>query len=228
MAQIVMAQNSATPAAPTAGNNTLYFKTDGSLYFEDSSSTEHKLALITDVTSSALSGLTDVTITTPVANQNLSYNGTKWVNTNPSISTVLTISSDFTLTASSGFTQLLSLNGTVAKLAGSNTFTGSQYGSLTTMTFSSPQNLALNTGNFYKLTLTGNTFFNAASGLGVGRFTLFLVQDSTGSRTVTWDSSYKFAGGSAPTLSTVAGKTDIFEIVSDGTNVYVSTVGIGF
>lgn len=45
-------------------------------------------------------------------------------------------------------------------------------------------------------------------------FDVKLTQDATGSRTVTWGSKFKFVGGTAPTLSTAAGKTDILRFVT--------------
>lgn len=62
------------------------------------------------------------------------------------------------------------------------------------------------------------TFPVAAAGKG---FLLALKQDSVGSRTITWPSSatVRFGGGTAPTLSTGANKTDYirFECL-DGTH----------
>jgi len=46
---------------------------------------------------------------------------------------------------------------------------------------------------------------NAANGL---KFSIYLTQDGGGSRTVTWFSTIKWAGGSAPTLTTTGGKRD--------------------
>ena len=70
----------------------------------------------------------------------------------------------------------------------------------------------LENGNLYEVTLTDNctfTFSNPpASGKG-GSFTLILKQDGTGSRTVTWPGSVKWAGGAAPTLSSSASAVDI-------------------
>ena len=37
----------------------------------------------------------------------------------------------------------------------------------------------------------------------------FITQDATGSRTITWPTSFKWAGGSAPTLSTAANSADL-------------------
>lgn len=41
-----------------------------------------------------------------------------------------------------------------------------------------------------------------------------LTQDATGSRTVTWGAKFKFAGGTAPTLTVTANKTDIVRFVT--------------
>lgn len=49
--------------------------------------------------------------------------------------------------------------------------------------------------------------------------TVALVQDSSGSRTVTWPSNVKFPGGTTPTLSTGANKVDLFRFhCFDSTN----------
>lgn len=75
------------------------------------------------------------------------------------------------------------------------------------------------TATIHRLTLTANctlTFPTAAAGKS---FTLVLVQDATGSRTVTWPGTAKWAGGTAPTLSTGANKIDYLTFVcTDGTN----------
>ena len=52
---------------------------------------------------------------------------------------------------------------------------------------------------------------------------LILVQDATGSRTVTWPATVKWPGGTAPTLSTGAAAVDIISLLYDGTNYYGSS-----
>jgi hypothetical protein len=44
-------------------------------------------------------------------------------------------------------------------------------------------------------------------------FMLRLQQDGTGTRTVTWFSTIKWAGGAAPTLTTTINKADLFGFV---------------
>ena len=55
---------------------------------------------------------------------------------------------------------------------------------------------------------------------------LLIVQDVTGSRTITWP-TIKWLGGTAPTLSTLEANHDMVALFYDGTNYYGSA-GIGF
>lgn len=52
---------------------------------------------------------------------------------------------------------------------------------------------------------------------------LILVQDATGSRTATWPATVKWAGGTAPTLTTAASSVDIISMLYDGTNYYATS-----
>ena len=47
-------------------------------------------------------------------------------------------------------------------------------------------------------------------------YAIMVIQDGTGSRTVTWPSTVKWAGGSAPTLTTTASRTDVIYFIYDG------------
>jgi hypothetical protein len=79
---------------------------------------------------------------------------------------------------------------------------------------------AVTTSTISRITLTANcTLTFPAAGAGKS-FTLILVQDGTGSRLITWPASIvKWVGGTAPTLSTGAGKIDYLSFVcADGTN----------
>ena len=79
-------------------------------------------------------------------------------------------------------------------------------------------------GQVFRHVLTGNRTIGPPKGDGGSNsisgiiITIMLVQDGTGSRTVTWDSGYKWAGGSAPTLTTAANAVDIFRFWCDGSN----------
>ena len=79
--------------------------------------------------------------------------------------------------------------------------------------------LALTNGTVQIITLTGNaTITMPAAGAGKS-FIMFLRQDATGSRTVTW-STVNWPGGTAPTITATASKQDIYSFFSDGTSWY--------
>jgi len=62
-----------------------------------------------------------------------------------------------------------------------------------------------------KVTLGGNRTLGAASGGVAGQFiSLLVIQDGTGSRTLTWNAAYEFASDTAPTLTTTASLGDLF------------------
>lgn len=78
----------------------------------------------------------------------------------------------------------------------------------------------LSLGNLQTVTLGGNRTL-ALSNASTGQcFVIRLLQDGTGSRTVTWFSTIKWAGGSAPTLTTTASKADVLGFICTGTNTY--------
>jgi hypothetical protein len=83
-------------------------------------------------------------------------------------------------------------------------------------------NLALT--NWHTVTVGGNRTLAVSGGVTGQQFTLVLVQDGTGSRTVTWFSGIKWAGGSAPTLTTTANKADIFTFKQTGTGAYYGMI----
>lgn len=73
-------------------------------------------------------------------------------------------------------------------------------------------------GGTQAITLTGNTTIAAppaASTWAGARLRFALLQDGTGSRTVTWNAAYKLAGGSL-TITSGANKRSIIEFVYDG------------
>ena len=80
-------------------------------------------------------------------------------------------------------------------------------------TLSDGANVAWNTltSPVAKVTLGGNRNLSAGSGGVTGQFvSLLVIQDGTGSRTLTFNAVYEFAGDVAPTLTTTANKGDLF------------------
>lgn len=74
--------------------------------------------------------------------------------------------------------------------------------------------------NIHSVTLAGNRTLALSNGSTGQCFVLRLIQDGTGSRTVTWFSTIKWAGGSAPTLTTTAAKIDVFGFITTSSGNY--------
>lgn len=79
--------------------------------------------------------------------------------------------------------------------------------------------------NHAKITLTANTTLTISNPTATGDFCggiLFVTQDGTGSRTLTFPASVQ----SAPTVTTTAGKTDVYLLwtIDGGTKYFVQTM----
>lgn len=103
------------------------------------------------------------------------------------------------------------------KIAGKGTggvhHTTGVYGDITADSDGATITFDLSVSNIHSVTLGGNRTL-ALSNAKVGQcFMLRLLQDGTGSRTVTWFTTIKWAGGSAPTLTTTASKADMLGFV---------------
>jgi hypothetical protein len=79
-------------------------------------------------------------------------------------------------------------------------------------------------GNFVTATLTGNCQFTFTTGIGTDAqaFTLFLTNDGTEGRTITWPLSVKWPGGTVPVRTETANRTDVYSFFTfnNGTNWY--------
>ena len=83
--------------------------------------------------------------------------------------------------------------------------------------------LALTNGTVQIITLTGNATITMPTATSGKSFIMFLKQDATGSRTVTW-STVKWAGGTTPTITSTASRQDILSFFADGTNWYGAVI----
>ena len=74
----------------------------------------------------------------------------------------------------------------------------------------------------FTVTLGHNATIANPSNLTAGQSgSIFIVQDSTGSRTTSWGDSWDFAGGTAPTLTTAGGSVDRIDyIVRSSTSIH--------
>lgn len=81
------------------------------------------------------------------------------------------------------------------------------------------QNILFASGNIVNLTLNASTTLTFA-GHVVGTYIIQVTQGGAGSNTLTYPASVKWSGGTAPTLTTTVGKTDILTFYHDGTNFF--------
>lgn len=110
---------------------------------------------------------------------------------------------------------------TVANLitAQARTFTAAQRGEIEAVAVAAgdtTKQLDFATANNFALTLanTASCELQNPTNLVAGQSgSIFIVQDSTGSRLLTYGSSWDFAGGTAPTLSTAAGAVDRIDLI---------------
>lgn len=107
-------------------------------------------------------------------------------------------------------------------------FTAQQYFGNVALTDGATISWAANTAQVATFTfVSSNRTMGAPSGLVSGAYYGLAVIQNGGSNTLTWNSVFKWAGGSAPTLSTAAGAKDYFVFRSDGTNMYEQGRSLG-
>ena len=94
--------------------------------------------------------------------------------------------------------------------ASSATFAGAVGTPIVSLSAATSLALNLSTGNDFAVTLSGATTLLNPSNAKIGQCgTIRVIQDGTGSRTMSYGDAYNFAGGTAPTLSTGADAVDL-------------------
>ena len=97
----------------------------------------------------------------------------------------------------------------------SSTYAKAQLGRVESVTVGAA-NVAIDLANcnIFNLTLGTNSNLNRPNNIAVGQAgTIFVTQDGTGSRTLSYSSVWDFAGGTAPTLTTTASAVDRIDYV---------------
>jgi hypothetical protein len=95
--------------------------------------------------------------------------------------------------------------------SGAAIFSAAAYNAEATLTDGATPSWNAITQPVAKITIAGNRTIGAASGGVAGAFiSLLIIQDGTGSRTMTWNAAYEFASDTAPTLTTTANLGDLF------------------
>ena len=79
--------------------------------------------------------------------------------------------------------------------------------------------LDFKTANNFSMTLTGTSVIKNPTTLAAGQSgVLFIIQDSTGGRTASFESYWDFSDGTAPTLSTGADAVDMIAWIARSAN----------
>lgn len=137
------------------------------------------------------------------------------------------------LKGSSGNTAAATAGTDFVKPDTTTAFTAHQGFTLATLTDGANISWTVSTGQKAKVTLGGNRTMNAVTGAVEGTtYFLWVIQDATGSRTVTWTTSgagsFDFGTSGAPTLTTTASKADLlcFEALSIGGTLKLRYAGI--
>lgn len=116
-------------------------------------------------------------------------------------------------------------------LAANNNWTGAQTQSVTTLTDAATIAVDFALGNNFTVTLGGNRILGNPSNMpGAGKTQsgqIIVIQDGTGSRTLTPAGQWHPVGGAAPALSTAAGAIDIlsYTVVTPTYIKYSSLIG---
>lgn len=156
-----------------------------------------------------------VTANSFVVGSNVSVNSSSFAVGNSTVNTYVTSTGITAPTISTNSTQT-SVSGIVTDAA-ANVLSQ-------TLTDGATINWDAGSGRIATVTLgaAGRTFANATN-IKVGSYILHILQDGTGSRTITtWGGMYKWSAGVAPVLTTTAGARDVVTFICDGTNMYGS------
>lgn len=100
-----------------------------------------------------------------------------------------------------------------------------------TLTYGSTTSWNMAAGYNAAVTLTGNISTLTITNPVVGQtYTLQVVQDSTGSRTVTWPSGFDWGAAGTPTLTATASKTDLVTLIctNASTPTFIASIAKGF
>ena len=98
----------------------------------------------------------------------------------------------------------------LAQTAVVNTFTKAQRTTIVTLADGTTITPDMDDGNDFEVTLGGNRSLANPTNLTAGQSgSIRVIQDGTGSRTLTYGTYWKFTGGTPPTLSTGPGSSDV-------------------
>ena len=139
-----------------------------------------------------------------------------------------TISAGTTVTTAVILTADTTGNLSFTPVNGRSSFTGTGYSPNITLTDASTVAWDTTLGQVATFTFVSSSrTMGAPTGLVNGGFYALAVIQNAGSNTLTWNTVFKWASNTAPTLSTAAGAKDYFTFRSDGTNLYEQGRSLG-
>ena len=181
--KIIYGDASRDPAALTVGSNGQVLKSDGTDISWGASPAS--ISSYTNATNNRV--ITSVDSSTVNGEANLTFDGS-----------TLAVTGAATVSTTLGVT-------------GNATFSGGATLSEGTLSDASTISWDAATDPVAKVTLGANRTLGSASNGATGQFiSLLVIQDGTGSRTLSWNAAYEFKEDTAPTLTTTASKGDLF------------------
>lgn len=216
MPSTIITKNSSTASAvPSAGSLTqgelAVNVTDKKLYTKDSGGSVVEL---TGLKSSDIGVSVQAYDADLAAVAGLSTNGliTRTSTGNAAARTITGTTDVITVTNGDGVSgnPTLTVGSLVARTDTNQSFSVAQRGTITALTDGATITPNFNNANNFSVTLGGNrTLANPTNQTAGQSGVIVVTQDGTGSRTLAYGSNWKFAGGSAPTLTTTANAVDV-------------------
>lgn len=209
-----MAKNSWNDYSATAGSNTDVGGVDISEGCSPANINDairevmsHTADVVAGTTTLTSLGITTGNITTGVFGDGAV--GTPSITNTGDTDTGLYFSADNEISVATGGTQRLSVDS-----SGHLNHNGSASADISALTSSANITIDMDTAQNHSVTLAHNTTFENPSNMNVGQTgSIIITQDGTGSRTASFGTYWKFAGATAPTLTTTASAVDRIDYI---------------
>ena len=219
-------QEDVTFDGATAGRDIVFDRSDNALEFADNASLVFGAGSDLTITHDA----TDSTITSATNDLKITSNGDD----------LILEAEDDVIIRDNGGSNILAqfINGGANELyhnatkkfetaSGGVSLTGGAAANVTALSDGATITIDMATACHHSVTLGGNRTFAAPSNQVVGQAgSIFITQDGTGSRTASFNSAFKFVGGTAPTLTTTASAVDRIDYVILSSNVIHCAVSL--
>ena len=168
---------------------------------------KHTADVVAGTTTLTSLGITTGNITTGVFGDGAV--GTPSITNTGDTDTGLYFSGADEVSVATGGTQRLSVDS-----SGHLNHNGSASADISALTSSANITIDMDTAQNHSVTLTHNTTFENPNNMNIGQTgSIIITQDGTGSRTASFGAYWKFAGGTAPTLTTTASAVDRIDYI---------------